>query len=33
VPPAATIFRLDEVREAHETLDAAQVLGKLVLIP
>lgn len=33
VPPAATIFGLAEAREAHERLDAAQVLGKLVLVP
>lgn len=33
VPPAATVLRLDEARRAHEMLDAAQILGKLVLVP
>jgi len=32
-PPAANIFRLSNVIEAHELLDGGDFLGKIVLIP
>lgn len=32
-PPAATVLKLSQAREAHVMLDAGEVLGKLVLVP
>jgi len=32
-PPAATVLKLSQARQAHALLDAGEVLGKLVLVP